>query len=282
MLASFRAEMLKLRKRPATWLIAAVWILLSLVFGYVFPYFSYNGGETGPVLGGTNPEQVLAEALPAGLVSAAVQGFPMFAGALALLLGAIATGSEYQWQTTKTMLTQGPRRWSIFGGKALALGIITVLLVLVTFVIDAGAAWLVATIADHPVDWPPIGDLAIGFAGGCLVVAMWCWAGLFLGILLRGTALAVGFGLVWALAVENLVRAFASMLDPINTMQQYMPGTNAGALVAALGVPAQGQTGGTPGVTDVVSGTHAALVLAAYVVVFLVVAGSLLNRRDVT
>jgi ABC-type transport system involved in multi-copper enzyme maturation permease subunit len=280
MWASFTAELLKLRKRPATWLIAGVWVVLTLVFGYVFPYFSYNGGSTGPI-GGTDPERVLAEALPAGLVPAAVQGFPMFAGALALLLGALAAGSEYQWQTMKTVLTQGPRRSAIFAGKALALTFIAMLLVLVTFVVDAGASWLIATITDHPAAWPPVSDLVVGFAGGGLVVTMWCLGGLFLGILLRGTTLAVGFGLVWALAVENLVRAFAGLLGVIDDLQRFMPGTNAGALVAALGVPAQGQTGGTPGVTDVVGGTHAAVVLAVYVVFFVLVAGILLNRRDV-
>jgi ABC-type transport system involved in multi-copper enzyme maturation permease subunit len=277
MWASFTAELLKLRKRPATWLIAGVWVVLSLVFGYVFPFFSYQGGASGAV----DPERVLAEALPAELVPAAVQGFPMFAGALALLLGAVATGSEYQWQTVKTILTQGPRRTSVYGGKVVALGSITFVLVLVTFLVDAGAAWLIATVTNHPAAWPSFGDLVVGFAGGWLVVAMWCWAGLFLGILLRGTALAVGLGLVWALAVENLVRIFASILGLIDAVQKFMPGTNAGALVAALGVPVQGSTGGTPGVTAVVTGTHAAMVLAGYVVVFVLVAGVLLNRRDV-
>jgi ABC-2 type transport system permease protein len=277
MWASFTAELLKLRKRPATWLIAGVWVVLSLVFGYVFPFFSYQGGSSGTV----DPERVLAEALPAELVPAAVQGFPMFAGALALLLGAIATGSEYQWQTVKTILTQGPRRTSVYGGKVVALGSITFVLVLVTFLVDAGAAWLIATVTNHPAAWPSFGDLLVGFAGGWLVVAMWCWAGLFLGILLRGTALAVGLGLVWALAVENLVRIFASILAPVDAVQKFMPGTNAGALVAALGVPVQGSTGGTPGVTAVVTGAHAAMVLAGYVVAFVLVAGILLNRRDV-
>lgn len=277
MWASFTAELLKLRKRPATWLIAAVWLVLSLVFGYVFPFFSYQGGSSGTV----DPERVLSEALPAELVAAAVQGFPMFAGALALLLGAVATGSEYQWQTVKTILTQGPRRTSVFGGKVAALGAVTFVLVLVTFLVDAGASWLIATITNHPAAWPSVGDLVVGFAGGWLVVVMWCLAGLFLGFLLRGTALAVGLGLVWALAVENLVRIFASILGPIDAVQKFMPGTNAGALVAALGVPVQGSTGGTPGVTAVVSGTHAAVVLAGYVVFFVIVAGILLNRRDV-
>jgi ABC-2 type transport system permease protein len=280
MWASFTAELFKLRKRPATWLIAAVWLALGLLFSYVFPYLGYRGSFTGGH-SGSDSEQALAEALPAELVPAAIQGFPMFAGALALLLGAIATGSEYQWQTVKTMLTQGPSRWAVFAGKASALGAITLMLVFATFLVDAAAAWFVATITSHPAAWPSIGELVEGFGAGWLMVAMWCWAGLFLGVLLRGTTLAVGLGLVWALAVENLVRAFASIVGPIDTLQRFLPGTNAGALAAAMGVPVQGQTGGTPGVTAIVGGTHAAIVLAAYVAVSLLVAGILLNRRDV-
>jgi hypothetical protein len=61
-----------------------------------------------------------------------------------------------------------------------------------------------------------------------------------------------------------------------------MPGTNAGSLAAAIGVPVQGAPFGTPGVTAVVTGTHAALVLVAYVAAFAVCATLLLQRRDIT
>jgi ABC-2 type transport system permease protein len=60
-----------------------------------------------------------------------------------------------------------------------------------------------------------------------------------------------------------------------------MPGTNAGALAAALGVPVQGQPGGTPGVTGVVGGTSAALVLVAYLAVFVAASAVLIRRRDI-
>lgn len=38
---SLAAEILKLRKRPATWIIAVSWLLLALGFGYVLPYLIY-------------------------------------------------------------------------------------------------------------------------------------------------------------------------------------------------------------------------------------------------
>ena len=284
MRASFAAELLKVGRRPAMWLVAVVWLVLSLVFGYLFPYLSYRGAPTGPAAGAgeASAEQVLAEALPANLVPTAIQGFPVFAGALALLLGVLSAGSEYGWGTWKTILAQGPGRLAVLAGKLGALGLVLLLVVLATFAVAAPASWLVAWVESQPVRWPPLAELAQGLAAGWLVVAMWGWAGMFLGILVRGTSLAIGLGLVWTLAVENLARGFASLLAAIDTLQRWLPGTNAGSLAAAVGVPVQGAPGGTPGVTATVDGTRATLVLATYLVAFTAVAAVLLQRRDVT
>lgn len=284
MRASFAAELLKVGRRPAMWLVAVVWLALSLVFGYLFPYLSYRGAPTGPAAGAgaASAEQVLAEALPANLVPTAIQGFPVFAGALALLLGVLSAGSEYGWGTWKTILAQGPGRLAVLAGKLGALGLVLLLVVLATFAVAAPASWLVAWVESQPLRWPPLAELAQGLAAGWLVVAMWGWAGMFLGILVRGTSLAIGLGLVWTLAVENLARGFASLLAAIDTLQRWLPGTNAGSLAAAVGVPVQGAPGGTPGVTATVDGTRATLVLATYLVAFTAVAAVLLQRRDVT
>ena len=101
------------------WLVAVVWLVLGLVFGYLFPYLSYRGAPTGPAAGAgaASAEQVLAEALPANLVPTAIQGFPVFAGALALLLGVLSAGSEYGWGTWETILAQGPGRLAVLAGK---------------------------------------------------------------------------------------------------------------------------------------------------------------------
>jgi ABC-2 type transport system permease protein len=78
------------------------------------------------------------------------------------------------------------------------------------------------------------------------------------------------------------LRLFASAVDFLDVGQRFFPGTNAGSLAAAVGVPAQGSAGGTPGVTDVVSGTQSAIVLGAYIVAFTVAGLIILNRRDVS
>ena len=75
MLQSFRAEMVKLVRRPAIWILAAVFLVLAQVFGYLFPYVAYRaGGGTGFGAGQT-AAQLLADILPARLISNTVSGF---------------------------------------------------------------------------------------------------------------------------------------------------------------------------------------------------------------
>lgn len=282
MIASLRAEVFKLRKRNAIWLVAAVWLILTLVFGYFFPYLSSTGSTTGPESGSPDADDPLLQALPANLASSAIQGFPLFAGALALILGVLVMGSEFGWQTVKVLFTAGPRRGQVLAGKVVATVLLMLLLVLATFVIAAPAAWSVAALEDRPVDWPAASDLALGVLAGWLIVSMWAAFGLFLAVLVRGTALAVGLGLVWTLALETLLRLFASAVSALDVLQKFFPGTNAGALAGAMGVPAQGEPGGTPGVTTAIGGTQSALVLGAYLVAFTVVSSIILRRRDIS
>lgn len=253
MRGSVAAEWLKLRKRPATWLIAGLWLILNIVFGYLLPYLGYLGAvDSGP--GGSRQ---LAAVLPENLVATATQGLPLFAGALAMILGVLGTGSEYGWSTVKTMLTQRPRRLGVLGAKAAVLAVVLAGVVIASFAVDAGTSSIIASLESQPVRWPAADELLRGLGAAWLIVAMWCAAGMFLGVVVRGTAVAIGLGLVWALAVENLLRGFAPVLDVVDVAQRWQPGTNAGSLAAALSdLPS-----GAPGVTDVVSGTHAVLVL---------------------
>src|SRR5829696_6138410 len=101
--------------------------------------------------------------------------------------------------------------------------------------------------------------------------------GLLIAWVFRGRGLPSGLGGVWLLGVENLiVQVAAALLDFAETLQKALPGVNAGSLVSALG-------GGddTPGVNTVVDGTQATLVLAAYAIIFALIAGFALQRRDV-
>ena len=278
---SYRAELMKLIKRPAMWILAGVLFTLSQVFGYLIPYVAYRGGGGSGFAAGETTAQLLADILPARLVPNTLGGFPMFAGAIALIVGALVTASEYGWHTLKTILTQRARRLSVMIGK---LGVIaTALLVLVVAVFAANAfwSWVVAVVEGRPAVWPSALDLAQGIGAGWLVLTTWGFVGAVLGVAFRSTSLAVGLGLVWALAIETVIRGFAGVLGSLDALQRGLPGTNAGSLVASLGAPTLDQPGGTPGVTAVVTGTHAVVVLTTYLAGLALVAFLALQRQDV-
>jgi ABC-type transport system involved in multi-copper enzyme maturation permease subunit len=273
MLASFSAEMLKLCKRPAAWVLLLVALALSQVFNYLVPYAGYLSADNERAA-----ERILTSTMPENLISNSIGGFPLFAGALALTLGAISVGSEYGFGTLKTMLIQRPRRLSIYAGELLALAGAVLAIVLSIFALGALTSYAIALSQSESVDWPSLAELARGVASGWLILIMWCLLGVMLAFVFRGMALPIGLGVVWILGVENLiVNVAATLLDFAETLQKGLPGVNAGSLVSAL-------AGGsdTPGVNTVVDGTQAALVLIAYVLVFALIAGFALQRRDVT
>jgi ABC-2 type transport system permease protein len=271
------AELLKLRHRPAVAATLATWLVLAAVFGYLFPYFNYTSAATQADRADALPG--LLQALPAAVPTTSISGLPVFAAALAILLGVLATGSEYGWRTVTIVFTQGLPRTTVTVCKIGALLLVLLAVLLASFAINTGAAVLVAAGADRPVRWPSAIDLGAGLAAGILIAAMWCAGGVLLATVLRGTAVPLGLGIVWALAVENLLRT-GTNIPVLGTLQQYTPGSAAGSLVATVGAPTQG-AGGTPGITENLSGTTAAVVLLAYLIAFACATILTVRSRDV-
>lgn len=277
LVASTRAELLRLRKWPAVWIMIGIWTLLNLTFGYVFPYLSSTtGNAAGPIEGA-----LLAEVLPANVPEALIGGMPLFGGAIMLILGALAVGSGYGWGTWKTVLTQGPGRLAAFGGTLAALGIFVVGVVLSTLVVDLGASVLLATIEDQPLDFASFQALAEAVGGGLLIFGMWSMAGVLVGTVARSPALAVGLGLVWTLVLENLLRGVGGLLSWLEPITDAFPGTAAGSLAGVIGAaPEAGGEDGTPGVLTVLGAGSATLLLVAYVLAFAGIAAALVRQRD--
>jgi ABC-2 type transport system permease protein len=283
MTGSFKAEILKLGKRPATWVLLGVVLGLNQLFGYVLPYSSWLTSDQNFQTQGLDPQAVLAGVLPGELVPTSLGGFPVFAGALALILGALATGSEYGWGTMQTALTQRPTRLALYGGKLLALAASVLGIVLTLFALNAVVAGVIAAVESRALDYPSAAELAKGVGSGWLILGMWCGLGALLGFAFRGVALPIGLGVVWVLGVENLVSAVAgSLLTSLQPLRDLLPGVNAGSLVWSL-APGGGASGeAPPGVTDAVAGGRATLALALYVAAFAAAGAVLLRRRDVT
>jgi hypothetical protein len=110
---------------------------------------------------------------------------------------------------------------------------------------------------------------------------MWAVVGVAIGTLARSPALAIGLGAVWVLVVENLLRGAGTLLDWLGPVTDVMPGTVAGSLAASLGATPVSEGGGTPGVVTNLSGGPSLALALAYLVVFAVVTGTLVRRRDI-
>ena len=120
MAASFLAEFLKLRKRPAAWVLMLVWATVVILFGYLFTYsfVSAPAPEDAPREQRAQQEAFSEELLPTLmpenlLENLFVNGTFAIGGAIVLILGSLASGSEYGWGTLKTVLTQRPGRLGV-------------------------------------------------------------------------------------------------------------------------------------------------------------------------
>ncbi|WP_342214818.1 ABC transporter permease [Nocardia abscessus] len=277
LVASTKAEMLRLRKWPAFWIILGTWILMNLTFAYLFNYLAYTSGESGRMSNGLPREALLRQMLPAAVPEVFTQGMAMFGGALMLVLGALTAGSGYGWGTWKTVFTQGPSRVQAVAAVLLSLAVVVVGLVCAAFVVDVSIAALIAASQSQAVSLPALDRSLLGILTGTAILGMWTLAGALIGAIARGPALAVGIGLVWVLVVENLLRGAAGIFAPIRAITDHLPGTAAGSLAGAMRT-ADGPA--TPGVLDVLPRSESLVVLAAYLVVFASGTIWLMRERD--
>lgn len=278
MAASFGAEILKLRKRPATWVLMLVFAAATLLFGYLFTYlFIVNAPEGQAGLPQEARDGILQFLIPESVLGNVLGTFASFGSALALILGALAMGSEYGWDTFKTILTQRPGRLGFLAGKLLAVGSLLLAITLVILAAGAVASYVIASAEDAAVEWPSLWEIVKGVGAGWLILATFAALGVFLATLFRGTALAIGIGLVYLLVLENLFLGLTSQNETIADIGRGLPAKNSLDLAGAFGQAPPG-FGGAPGET--VEPATAAITLGVYAVVFLALAVLFFKRRD--
>jgi ABC-type transport system involved in multi-copper enzyme maturation permease subunit len=274
-----RAELMAARKRPGLWVVGGGWTALAAVFGMLVPYIVYLALQGKPAQGGNDPEQILAGVLPDRFVSGAAGLYPMFGSAMMLILGAVLFGGEYRWGTWNTLLVQRSGRVPTVLGKFAATAVALLAVTLAVTAVTAAASGLIALAAGRAAHWPGPLTVVEGVGAGWLVSMAAAALGAFLAVLFRGTGAAIGVGLLWLLAVENLVSGIVGMMPGLKVLQRLLIGPNGGSLATALAPPGAGPSD-IPGVVSVSGPVTATLVLLAYVVVFGAATAWLVRRRD--
>jgi ABC-2 type transport system permease protein len=268
-----RAELLVLRKRAATWILLGIWTFLGVFFAYVIPYALDPQDAPGG----------LEQYLPQSLAGTLIAGFPFFGGVFALMLGVFALGSEYGWDTLKTLLTQRPGRLRVLAAKLAALGIVLVAFVLAVFAAGAAASYVIAQIEGAPVSWPSAWLLVRAMSAGWLILAVWAALGVLLGIATRGTSLAIGVGILYALVIEGLLSAFADSVSLLQPLTEVFLRANGYSIAVALGASTESIGSSGPGSFSgpFVDSAQALAMLTASIAAFAALSAALLRRRDV-
>lgn len=278
---SFSAELLKLRKRWATWIIAILYILFVAAFVYVLPLIGFKTSENSRM-----PDEVrnsLAQGLTLQRLPYQTTSFLVtLGGALALIFGALVSASEYGWNTVKTILTLRPGRLSIFFGKLAAVLVTLVIYVVLSYITAIVLSIITSNAAGIQPGALDLGDLLKGSGIALLILSAWTALAIFLGVLFQGTAWAIGIGLVYALIIENLIVGLSNVISWLENVPKFLLAQNSSALAKVLpsGNEAQGifSGGGQPSI----SGGHAIIVLAAWLIISLAIALIFFYRRDVT
>jgi ABC-type transport system involved in multi-copper enzyme maturation permease subunit len=274
MIATIKAEWRKSRFRPAflvsSGLIGAITVLVYGLQWYQATHPGTARDAITPSLLALYPDQFVNAVMGAG--------FPLGA-AMAIVLGALVSGSEYSWGTMKTILTQRPGRLTTWSGRVAVFAVWMGIMSLILFAIGAASSVVVASFEGHAITWPAALDIVKGLGAIWLVFMANGAIGLALGVLIRHSAAALGVGLIYVLAVEIIAVRFIDSLNngAYNWIGNLFVGQNATALLQRFTSPAFGHT-----VAPSIGAEQAVLVLVAYLGGLLLVSAAMLRMRDVT
>jgi ABC-type transport system involved in multi-copper enzyme maturation permease subunit len=275
-IASFRAENLKARKRWANWILIGIllaWILL-LTYLVLFLVVQLSPQSIqGPVPASVLKRRLFPENFaPTILNAASTIGAPIL-----LIFGALSTASEFGWLTVQTILIQKPTRAAVLGGKLLALALGTLLFSLAAFAAAALASYVAVTLDGSSSPWPTWEVMVKALAALVLQLAVWTAFGAFLGIAFRSAAASIGSGLVYSFVVEALLGGLFRNTPIIKEILKFLPGINRDAINAVFPLTIR-DTGAT---TQLVSAGRGVVTLLIYLIAFTALSLLIFQRRDV-
>jgi ABC-type transport system involved in multi-copper enzyme maturation permease subunit len=275
-IASFRAENLKTRKRWANWILVGILLAWILVLTYLVLFLVVTLSPhsiQGPV-----PASVLKRRLfPENFVPTVLGASANIGAAILLIFGALSTASEFGWLTVQTILIQKPTRAAVLGGKLLTLGVATLLVSVVMFAVAALASYAAVTLDGSSSAWPTWEVMLKALGALILELAVWTALGAFLGIAFRSAAAAIGGGLTYVFVGETLLGGLFRNTPIVKEVLKFLPGINGGAINAAFPVTIRDATAST----QLVSAGRGVVTLLVYLVVFTALSLLIFQRRDV-
>jgi ABC-type transport system involved in multi-copper enzyme maturation permease subunit len=268
-----RMELLKLAKRPMTW------IMLALLLGIIGLGTAANA--TGLQRADSEyRERLLRLLVLPGALAQSAQFIYTFGAIMIAILGASSIGSEYSWGTLRPMLATGVSRTRFLAAKLLALGIAAAFYVILPLILNAIMAVPIALLADSPFmagsvagPWP--GYLAALFGRTYLLLFMPLALAFLIGAAGRSQVAGIGAALGLMIGEQVIAALLWSLgLDWANEVVKFFPFESSRVLLGHNFVP-------LPDMAMSIGELRAVLTLATYSAACLAVALLLFRRRDI-
>jgi ABC-type transport system involved in multi-copper enzyme maturation permease subunit len=276
---ALRAEFLKVRKRPATWVLLGLVIADVLFWQYFLGYGTWLQIKAHVLTVAPFMTSPLSQPFSTTQIVRAVVDQVFDLSTIALILGALTAGSAYGWGTVKTELTAGEPRLLIFAAQFLVLALLFLPLVPLLFGVAVGLTFLLSSLQHFPMLWPPLWQFPAAMGSIYLNLVLSMAEGLMLATVARSAAVGIGLGM-GPVTVLTDIPGFIGGPSIENIEQQWLPWPNALSLTFVFGPLGGGPSEILAGVPQNAAGPI--LIVLGYTLVFLSVGAIVLRRRDVT
>jgi ABC-2 type transport system permease protein len=289
MLRLLRSEIYRLRRRWMPWILLVFIAVIPFLF-YFLIWASVNA-QLQAVKSGTLPappggtaqlDETLRMIAPDRVAQFGVSIVGGLGSVMLIVFAASHVGTEFGWGTFRTLLAHGASRSGFLVSKAASLLLYAILFMIVGTIAAIGASYTVSAVAGIPVgagvDVPEVARVAtkisytfLPYMALALAIAVWSKS--------AGAGIATGLVVYFA---ESIV---AGILVSLNKDYAQIVNWGLSRNASALTRTVSGQGGPTsqdPTASTLPDPTQAAIVLAVYCVVFLVLAYWRLRSRDVT
>jgi len=263
MIGVIRSELLRLT-RPR---LLITWFALMGLFALMINSVMFSTASSQAQMPATGPGVMFPDAATLAGAGGAFAGLSAAAsmfGVVTLSFWAIAVATDYSTGLVRLLVSAQPHRWKLLAGKTVALAMLTALATTVAMIVSVAAAWPSASASGISTDlWGTdlVAQAGSAWLNAYLSMLVCGVAGVVLAVVTRSSAVAISIGVGYVLVVESVLR---EMLDSAS----WLLGTTINALAA----------GGT---SDLSYSTALGLSVV-YVVIGLVIATVVVNRRDVT
>jgi ABC-2 type transport system permease protein len=280
-----RAELYKLRKRGMTWILlyvmVGIMILINLIL-FAISKISLPSRTPGEL---TNLADILnlSSSIPFSLSM-----LSSFGAVMAVILMASSMGNEYNWRTIRIALISSEGRLKLLWSKLISVAILVVIGMVISVVAGFIMSMITNTIGGHTLHFGfmtggYLWDQFLQFWRTLFIIMTFTLMGFLFSVVGRSAmpGIAIGVGILF---LEPIITSFMGLASGwVSSIPKYLFSANVEAINALNKLP-----GGSSGIfggansTKAPSVPHAFIVLALYMVVFLVVSLYLFKKRDVT